>query len=195
MPPQSHRCQQARPRGRCCRRRTARRIGPGRRFGGHFQLRRCRPACCPAGSRHRCCGCRPTLPRWRTRDGLQRDCGCCDRQGCSKPVPERGQEALQPVGVGHLRDHHDKGDQEYRHGDNEDEQIPDDFGDRRQHYRVGTGAMCYKDSPGLLMASVVWPGHGEGPSVSSRAESRSPPDQHWPATKDCNALVPNLSTP
>ena len=49
----------ARPRWRCCRRRTARRRCLGRRF----QPRRCRPACCPAGSRHRRCGCRPTPPR------------------------------------------------------------------------------------------------------------------------------------
>jgi hypothetical protein len=42
-----------------CRRRIARRASLGRRF----QPRRCRPACCPAGSRHRRCGCRPTPPR------------------------------------------------------------------------------------------------------------------------------------
>jgi hypothetical protein len=59
------------------------------------------------------------------------------------------------------------------------------------------GAMCYK-TPGLLTASVVWPGAWRGPIgiKPGRIYPRSPPDQpsDWPATKDCGALVPNLST-
>jgi hypothetical protein len=59
------------------------------------------------------------------------------------------------------------------------------------------GAMCYK-TPGLLTASVVWPGAWRGPIgiKPGRIYPRSPPDQpsDWPATKDCSALVPNLST-
>jgi hypothetical protein len=32
---------------------------------GRLQPHPCRPVCCPAGSRRRCCGCRPTPPRGR----------------------------------------------------------------------------------------------------------------------------------
>jgi hypothetical protein len=42
-------CRQDRPRWRCCRPQTARR----RCLVGRFRPRRCRPACCPAASRHR----------------------------------------------------------------------------------------------------------------------------------------------
>jgi hypothetical protein len=58
--------------------------------------------------------------------------------------------------------------------------------------------MCYKDPPGLLTASVVWPGAWRGPIgiKPGRIYPRSPPDQpsDWRTTKDCSALVPNLST-
>jgi hypothetical protein len=52
--------------------------------------------------------------------------------------------------------------------------------------------------PGLLTASVVWPGAWRGPIgiKPGRIYPRSPPDQpsDFPTTKDCSALIPNLST-
>jgi hypothetical protein len=74
-PPQCSRCQKAHPRWRCCRRRTARRTTLVRRF----QPRRCPPACSP-GSRHHCCGYRPTPPPRSCCRQARPQWQCCRRQ-------------------------------------------------------------------------------------------------------------------
>jgi hypothetical protein len=63
--------------------------------------------------------------------------------------------------------------------------------------RCGGVARCAIKTPGLLTASVVWPGAWRGPIgiKPGRIYPRSPPDQpsDLPTTKDCSALIPNLS--
>ena len=45
-----------------------------------FQRRRCRPACCLAGSRHRRCGRRPTPPRFPSCPTPRQQWRCCRRR-------------------------------------------------------------------------------------------------------------------
>jgi len=65
-----------------------------------------------------------------SRYWLQRYSESSRRQGSPKPIAQRGQYALQWVGVRHLRDNHEEGNQQRGDYTDEDEQVANDFGYR-----------------------------------------------------------------